>query len=129
MSATKSRDNRRLIQIDLEKINMCLRQILLCVVAVCCLSGGAPKTLHGEWKNSLKPTGPTVGEIVFVKNGKALCSIQIATNATTMEKNAAQELQFWIEQITSAKPEITTSDIGPKIKIRNEQGLGEEGYR
>jgi hypothetical protein len=108
---------------------MCLRQVLLNVIAVCCLSGGAPKTLRGEWKNSLKPTGQTTDEIVLVKNGKTLCSIQIATNATAMEKKAAEELQHWIAQITSAKPEITTSDIGPKVKIHTEQGLGEEGHR
>ena len=67
--------------------------------------------------------------MVLVKDGKAIFPIQLATSATVIEQKAAEELQHWIEQITSARLDITTADAGPTVKIRIDAGLGEEGYR
>ena len=83
----------------------------------------------GEWQNSLKPTGPPGSEIVLVKDRKSVRPILLAPNATTIEKNAAAELQHWIEQITTARPEITTANRGSSVRLRTEASLGEEGYR
>ena len=46
-----------------------------------------------------------------------------------MEKKAAEELQHWIEQITTARLEITTSDRGAMVRFQRDAALGEEGYR
>ena len=105
------------------------RHIPLGVIVVCCLFVVTPRTLHGEWQNALKPNGPAAGEVVLVKDGRAPCPIQIGSNATVIEKKAAEELQHWIEQITSARPEITTADIAPAVKIRTDPALGKDGYR
>jgi hypothetical protein len=84
---------------------------------------------QGEWQNSLKPVGPEIGEVVLVKEGKSVRPIRIATAATTSEKNAAAELQHWIEQISTARVTITTADTGPSVRLRTDASLGEEGYR
>lgn len=104
------------------------QQFALCVIAFGLILGGAPRTLRGEWQNSLKPAGSALGEIELVKDGKALCPIQIAVNANVIEKRAAEELQYWIKQITSAKPDVTTTDTGPTVRIRTDPSLGSEGY-
>ncbi len=85
--------------------------------------------MRGEWVNSLKPVGTPAGEVVLVKEGKPVRSIRLATNATVIEKNAAVELQRWIEQITSAHLAITAADSGPSVRLQTESALGEEGYR
>jgi hypothetical protein len=77
----------------------------------------------------LKPKGTTVGDVVLVENGEARCSIQIAERATEPERKAAEELQYWIAQITSARVEITTQDTGPAVQIWRDPALGKEGYR
>jgi hypothetical protein len=85
--------------------------------------------VRSEWQNSLKPIGTVADEIVLVKDGKSVRPILLATNATTIEKNAATELQHWIEQITTAGPEITTAHHSPSVQLRTDASLGEEGYR
>jgi hypothetical protein len=84
---------------------------------------------RGEWQNSLKPAGPLGKELLLVEHGKPQRVIAIAPNATVIEKHAATELQHWIEQITTARPEITTADSGLGIRLRTDAALGEEGYR
>jgi hypothetical protein len=84
---------------------------------------------RGDWHNSLKPAGPAIAEVVLVKDGKPLRPIRLPTNATAIEKNAAAELQNWIEQITTARPTITTADEGPSVRLQTEASLGEDGYR
>lgn len=89
----------------------------------------AAMVARGEWQNSLKPAGPVVGEVVLAKEGKPVRPIRIAAAATAIEKNAAAELQHWIEQISTARPTITTADTGPSVRLRTDASLGEEGYR
>ncbi len=85
--------------------------------------------VRGEWQNALKPVGAAAGEMVLVKDGEALRPIELGANATPIEKNAATELQHWIEQITSVRPEITTTQSGPGVRLHTDPALGEEGYR
>jgi hypothetical protein len=89
----------------------------------------ASGVVRSEWQNTLKPIGSPAGEIFLVKDGKSLWPILLPTNATTIEKNAATELQHWIEQITTARPEISTAHHGPSVRLRTDASLGEEGYR
>jgi hypothetical protein len=84
---------------------------------------------RNEWSNSLKPVGQTAGEVVLVKDGRPVCSIRIPINATPIEKSAAKELQHWIEEITVTRPEITTSDVHPSVRLQTDPALGEEGIR
>jgi hypothetical protein len=89
----------------------------------------ASGVVRSEWQNSLKPTGSPAGAIILVKDGKSACPLVLPANATKIEKNAAAELQHWIEQITTARPEITTANHGPSVRLRTDASLGEEGYR
>src|SRR4051794_2527912 len=89
----------------------------------------APMNVRSEWKNSLRPAGNAGGNVVLVKDGKSVRQIQIAKTPTVIERKAAEELQNWIEQITSGRPAIKTEDTGPTVTIRTDAGLGEEGYR
>ena len=98
------------------------------VVLLLILNGGL-SAAPAEWQNSLKPKGSKAGDVILVDNGKARCAIQIAERATEPEKKAAEELQVWIEQITTARVEITIQDTGPAVQIRRDPALGEEGYR
>ncbi len=83
----------------------------------------------GEWQNSLKPVGTPGREIVLVKDGQAARPIRLTANATDVEKFAAAELQHWIEQITTARPAITTSRGQPSVSLETDAALGDEGYR
>src|SRR5262245_399678 len=98
-------------------------------VWVGCLSLIWAHVARSEWTNSLKPVGTAAGEIALVKDGKAVRSIWLAANATIIEKNAAKELQHWIEQITGARPEITTADVHPSVRLKTDAALGEEGIQ
>jgi hypothetical protein len=93
------------------------------------LSLAWPACARAEWQNSLKPAGPAAGEVVLVKDGKAARPIRLPATSTEIEKNAAKELQHWIEQITGGQPEITTADVHPSIRLQTDQALGEEGIR
>jgi hypothetical protein len=97
-----------------------------CVV---CFSLVAWSTTRGEWQNSLKPAGQPANEFLLVKEGKSVRPIRLTANATIIEKNAAAELQHWIEQITRARPAITPADNGPSVRLQTDAALGEEGYR
>ena len=55
--------------------------------------------------------------------------IRLPTNATAIEKNAAAELQHWIEQITTARPDDHDGRYGPSVRLQTDASLGEEGYR
>jgi hypothetical protein len=88
-----------------------------------------PQEAMAEWHNSLRPAGPAAGEFVLAKEGQPACAIQISPQATEPEKKAAEELQYWIEQIATARPAIHTSDTGPSVRIERDAGLGDEGYR
>ena len=89
----------------------------------------AASLARGDWHNSLKPTGPPIGEVVLVKEGKSVRPIRLPTNATAIEKNAATELQHCIEQITTARPTITSAGDVPSVRLQTDASLGEEGYR
>src|SRR4051812_36004071 len=84
---------------------------------------------RGDWQNSLKPAGPAIGEVVLVKDGKLVRPIRLPTNPTAIEKNAAAELQNWIEQITTARPTIATTGDSPCLRLQTDASLGEDGYR
>lgn len=98
-------------------------------VWVGCLSLIGASAARSEWTNSLKPIGPATGEVVLVKDGKAVRPIRLATSAAPIEKSAAKELQHWVEQITGARPEITTADVRPSVRLRTDAALGEDGVR
>ncbi|HTL29792.1 MAG TPA: DUF4838 domain-containing protein, partial [Tepidisphaeraceae bacterium] len=54
------------------------------------------------WKNALAPKGTKTNELTFVENGAAKAVIIIPTEANTMEKKAAEDLQYWLKQMTGA---------------------------
>jgi hypothetical protein len=85
--------------------------------------------VSAEWQNALKPHGTPARDIVLVKDGKAVCTIQLADQPSATERKAAEEFQYWIEQMTTARPEITSNDAGPAVRIQGDSGLSYEGYR
>jgi hypothetical protein len=95
---------------------------------VCCLLVVTGVAM-GEWQNSLKPIGQLSREVVLAQPRKPARPIRLTPNATAIEKNAAAELQHWIEQITTARPDVTTTDTGPSVRLTTDAALGEEGYR
>lgn len=108
---------------------MIQQHLKLATWAFVLISLAATSKTQGEWQNSLKPDGPAAGTVELVRDGKAVRTIRIEPNATAIEKNAAAELQNWIEQITAVPLAITTADSGPSIRLRTDPALGEEGYR
>src|SRR5436190_19505629 len=101
----------------MNRITMHCFQIKSLVAPSVCFWLLATAVAHGEWQNSLKPAGSVVGEVVLVKEGKPVRPIRITSNATVIEKNAAAELQHWVEQISTACPTITTADTGPSVRL------------
>jgi Domain of unknown function (DUF4838)/Glycosyl hydrolase family 20, domain 2 len=110
-------------------IDLSFQRMTSFAVSVVCCWLVATGVVRGEWHNTLKPPGAPAGEIVLVKDGKSVRPILLPMHATTIEKNAATELQHWIEQITTARPEITTANRGPSVRLQTDASLGEEGYR
>lgn len=89
----------------------------------------APHIASAEWKNSLKPKGAPAGRLTLVENGKPRYAIQIPAHPTKIEHKAAEELQSWIERISTGRPKIVDSHREPSVVIHTDPSLGEEGYR
>jgi hypothetical protein len=98
---------------------------IVCLSNVLLTSGN----VWAEWHNALQPAGAPAGEVLLVRDGKAVCPIQIAVQATVQEKKAAEELQHWIEQISTARPEITSTAVASAVRIEHDPALAEEAYR
>jgi hypothetical protein len=96
----------------------------LCLLLTAC----APSS-HGQWKNSLRPSGASAGEVTLVTEGKPVATILISADAGEPVKKAAEELRHWIKELTTATLEITTSDAGTSVKIVHDPGLGHDGIR
>lgn len=71
--------------------------VLLLVIAM-----AASTFAEDTWKNALAPKGTKTDELTFVDNGKATAVIIIPTEANSMEKKAADDLQYWLKQMTGA---------------------------
>ncbi len=83
---------------------------------------------QADWANSLKPQGTPAGRVTVVKAGKPQGNIQIPSQPTAQETNAAVELQHWIKEITGATLEIKSGKAGGgRVAIRTDDSLGDEG--
>jgi hypothetical protein len=85
---------------------------------------------HAQWVNSLKPQGKPAGELRIVEAGKPACVIQSRADATGPEKKAAEDLRYWITQMTGVTLTVALGDTQPEsIVIRTDRSLGDQGYR
>jgi hypothetical protein len=87
--------------------------IAVAVVLVVCLqlpAGSCCSSGAGKWCNSLKPQGKAGPMLTLVKDGKSDYVIVIGVSATQPEVKAAEQLQYWLEQMTAVKLPIVIED-------------------
>lgn len=77
-------------------------------VLVTCQWGTATEKLCGQWHNSLKPMGQAGSVLTLAENGKSDYVIVLSADAAEPEIKAAEQLQYWLEQITTARLPIAT---------------------
>ena len=63
-----------------------------------------------KWHNSLKPEGKIGAELTLVKKGSSDYAIVISTGVTQPEAKAAEQLQYWLQEMTTARLPILTED-------------------
>ncbi len=97
--------------------------------AVACLLVAAGWVSAVEWKNTLKPKGEAASPLTLVKDGKAVYSIVVPAGASSVEKNAAAELQRWVREMSGAELSIVEKGEGEVIRITTDPKLEAEGYR
>ncbi len=60
-----------------------------------------------KWHNSLKPKGKPGPSLALATDGKSDYSIVVSAKATSQAKKAAEQLQYWLKQITGVTLPIT----------------------
>ena len=92
--------------------------------------GALSTSVIAEWQNALKPIGnPKETPLPLVRDGQAVAGILCPEDATRNDKQAALELQQWIQKITGATLEIHYGGApGRNIVIRTDGRLSDEGY-
>ncbi|MBA7520857.1 hypothetical protein ES705_12956 [subsurface metagenome] len=55
-----------------------------------------------EWHNSLKPKGARGSVLTLAVDGTSNFSILLSENPSSQDQKAAEELQFWLKQMTGA---------------------------
>ncbi|MCD6393733.1 MAG: DUF4838 domain-containing protein [Planctomycetes bacterium] len=75
-----------------------------------------PQAAPNKWYNSLKPKGIDTSVLAIAEGGKSNYSIVLSGQATTQDKKAAQELQYWLEKMTTVKLPIVTEGSALKDK-------------
>jgi len=74
--------------------------------------------LPGEWHNSLKPAGKAGPVLTLAENGKSKYIIIVSAGATKPELKAAEQMLYWLEQMTAVKLPIASEDtISAKKKV------------
>lgn len=82
------------------------------------------------WRNSLKPRGAAAAEMIVVSEGQPRYAIVVPVQATARERKAADELRYWINEITGVSLAVATSaPAGPLIRVAADPQLAEEQYR
>lgn len=82
------------------------------------------------WSNSLKPKGNPGEALTLVNAGKAVYSIVLPANATEVEKQAANDLQHWVTEITGATlPIVKEAASDQVIRIETDPTFEPEEYR
>lgn len=78
-----------------------------------------PESVDHEWYNSLKPSGKTGSALTLAEDGKSNYCILISESPTTQDQKAAEELQYWLNQMTGATLGIKkeSGDISDTSKI------------
>ena len=81
-----------------------------------------------QWGNSLKPNGVPGPMIQLTSNGKSKYVIVLSSGATTQEQKAANDLQYWLEEISNVKLPILYDSIklpgkSHKINVGNTKHL------
>ncbi len=78
-----------------------------------------PESVDHEWYNSLKPNGKTGSALTLAEDGKSNYCILISESPTTQDQKAAEELQYWLNQMTGATLGIKkeSGDISDTSKI------------
>ncbi|MHC4180514.1 MAG: hypothetical protein ACYSWU_23680, partial [Planctomycetota bacterium] len=61
-----------------------------------------------EWHNSLEPTARSGTELTLASNGETDYRIVIPAAATSQDTKAAEDLQYWLQQITGVQLAIVT---------------------
>lgn len=97
----------------------------------------------GRWRNSLRPQGPGAGPLTLAQGGRTDYDIVIPGSPTSQDQKAAEDLAFWLGEITGAKFEIVLDSREPteteislgrtnrlaRSKLPQAQAdLGNEGY-
>lgn len=85
---------------------------------------------RAQWINALKPTGESAKlPLPLVVDSKPTAGILCPENANNNDRQAANELQKWIKEITGATLPIYIGGApGRNILIRTDPKLGDEGY-
>ncbi|MFH1741112.1 MAG: DUF4838 domain-containing protein [bacterium] len=123
-----------------------MRRIIYGIVSCLIVIGGnafATETVWKEWQNSLHPQGPAGQKLTLTEDGTTQYAIVCPDNATSQEGKAAEDLAYWLREITGAtfstfsdRP-VSSGRIISIGKTKSWQdsnlpdtteGLGDEGY-
>jgi len=104
----------------------------------------ADAPVWSQWHNSLAPTGAQGPELTLADNGQTSYRIVIPVTATTQDIKAAEDLQYWLQQITGVQLPIVSEPSPPgndclisvgRTTLLEQSGLpeanvdlGDEGY-
>ena len=116
---------------------------LTIIISAAVSSGYGEAMVWKGWKNSLKPAGKAGPMLKLSKDGKTDYKIVIAANATTQDEKAADDLAYWLKEMTGATFAVVDDSTSPQQKeisvgktnrleaaniAEAKADLGDEGY-
>lgn len=119
-----------------------LSGVMTIITAVSCDTYGETGVWK-EWRNSLKPVGKAGPLLTLTCEGKTEYRIVIPAKPTTQDQKAADDLAYWLKEMTgatfaivddSSKPQQEEINIGRTNRLDTanisaaKEDLGEEGY-
>ncbi len=107
------------------------RAVMLALLLIVGLAATGRAQVWTEWHNALQPSSPGGPELTLVENGAGLYRIVTPASPLTTDTKAAQELQFWIQQMTGVQLAIIAEGhpLGGKkpVSIGRTQMLQQSG--
>jgi len=112
-------------------------------VATAGADGSSLEWASGEWGNTLKPAGTPAASLTLAADGKTDYAIVIPSTPTPQDRKAAEDLAFWLGEMTGAKfPVVADSEAPGETEIcigrtdrlakadvpQAQADLGDDGY-
>ena len=79
--------------------------------------------------NPLTPAGTPSKPLTLTRDGKAVYSIRLPAEPTTMETKAAEDLRQWMAEMTGATLSVSANAPSPAVRLATDPKLPAEAYR